>query len=293
MARIRILKQEVKQTPKVIFTTKAIKQLCLFMSSTHAQTKEFLFLGYVTKQNGDFLIEDFFLVPQEKCSATYCETDDNKYPDWIAKNVPINKRKQLRIHGHSHVNMMTAPSGTDDTQLLRLIDEVDDYFIQLIINHNMNYKVNIWLKEENIIIEDPELYIKINNLVLSLQQGTLPKISEGNYQLKNNIIKFKEGLKLDLEKNKLFIEDDNLEYIMKKTTTKEIIKPKISKEEKEEINKQMNTFIKQVYTYTSANVYNHVKTYNNNNNYNSTLLDYEDNSEEDFYGSEYKKYYES
>ena len=152
----------------------------------------------------------------------------------------------------------------------------------------MNYKVNIWLKEENIIIEDPELYIKINNLVLPLQQGTIPKISEGSYQLKDNIIKFKEGLKLDLEKNKLFIEDDNLEYIMRKTTTKEIIKPKISKEEKEEINKQMNTFIKQLYTetYTNMNIYNN---YMNK----TSKLNYEENFEEDYYGSEYRKYYES
>lgn len=300
MAKVRILKQNMEQLPKVIFTSKSIKQLGTFMSSAHAQTKEFLFLGYVTREDKTFTIEEFFLVPQEKCSATYCETDDARYPNWIAHNIPIQKRKNLRIHGHSHVNMLTSPSGTDDAQLIRLTDEVDDYFIQLIINHSMNYKVNIWMKQENIVIEDPELLVKVNNVILPFSQCLYPKISDGKYIVKNNIITFSKGLKLNLTEDKLYIEDEFMEYVLKKTTAKETLKPKISEEDKKEINTQMISLVKTPYVYNDTITYPNCyqkkeeKYYQKKvekQNQESSLLDYIEDDADDFYGSEYGEYY--
>lgn len=287
MAKIRILKQNIEQNVEVIFTTKAIKQLGIFMSSTHAQTKEFLFLGYVDRKEKEFTIQEFFLVPQDKCSGAYCETDDERYPDWVAKNIPINKRKLLRVHGHSHVNMMTNPSGTDDIQLTRLIDEVDDYFIQLIINHNMNYKVNVWLKSENIVVEDPNLSIIINDKKLPLQSNLLkPVIADGNYRIKDNIINFNNNMKFHILENKFYTEDDNITYIFQKSTIKETLIPKITKEEKIDINNLMNIQIKQpISNCVQTNYYtDYLTKYQNQKKINSINLEDIEEDIDEYYG---------
>lgn len=252
MAKIRLLKETLGVEAKVIYSSKALKQLKTFMSSTHARTYEFLFLGYVERKDMSFFIKEFFLVPQAKCSATYCETDDDRYPDWIAKNIPMNKRNKLRIHGHSHVNMMTSPSGVDNTQLTRLIDEVDDYFVQLIINHQMNYTVNIWLKKENIVIENATQYLEINNYILPLVSNTLKvEIKDGNKEIKNGIIQLDEVFKFDFINNMMYTEDENLLYKVGQPDIQKTVSITINQQEVEEINKIMVSMIKTNYIQTT------------------------------------------
>jgi hypothetical protein len=157
----------------------------------------------------------------------------------------------------------------------------------------MNYKVNIWMKQENIVIEDPELLVKVNNVILPFSQCLYPKISDGKYIVKNNIITFSKGLKLDLTEDKLYIEDEFMEYVLKKTTAKETLKPKISEADKKEINTQMISLIKTPYVYNNLNTTypNYYQKKEEKQNQESSLLDYIEDDADDFYGSEYGEYY--
>lgn len=206
----------IKDYPKLIYTTQAFKTLIAMMNTTHAKTKEFLFLGLVHKEKNDYIVEDFLLVPQQKCSTAYCETDDEAYPQWLAENVPLEQRSLIRLHGHSHVNMGTTPSGTDDTQIKELCNNVSDFFIQLIVNHNMVNTINIWDKTNKIIYNNLEQYIEINGILIKLTSKAainIPqlKIPDGDYKVKDGCITFlRSNIKLDIINGFTYIYDNNI-----------------------------------------------------------------------------------
>jgi hypothetical protein len=240
--------------PKLIYTTTAFKTLLAMMNTTHAKTKEFLFLGLVHKENSDYVVEDFLLVPQQKCSAAYCETDDEAYPTWLAENVPLEKRSLIRLHGHSHVNMGTSPSGTDDVQIKELCNNVSDFFIQLIVNHNMINTVNIWDKTNKLIYNNLEQYIRINDQLLKLNAKNniiFPtiKIEDGNYNIKKGFLLLNNGIVLDVQKGFTYIIDDNI------SVSNCLINPLsiIDKNQtfQKEIDKKMEKYIKKEYVQQS------------------------------------------
>lgn len=185
---------KAKTYPKLLYTTKVLKQLLCMLSTKHAENKEFMFLGTIEKANDTYLIKDIFLVPQTNCSAAYCETDDNKYPEWLNENFKnIEERKTIRLHGHSHVNMGTSPSGTDDQQIMHLCDSVNNYFIQLIVNHRLENTCNIWDKEQGLIFNNVDQYIIINEELIEFNGKKNMKhisknIQNGTYNVENNIV---------------------------------------------------------------------------------------------------------
>lgn len=208
----------INEYPKLIYTTKAYRTLLAMMSTTHAKTKEFMFLGFVEQSGKDYIVEDFFLVPQHMCSGAYCETSD-RYDTWINEAVPLDKRRLIRLHGHSHVNMGTSPSGTDDNQIKELCINVSNYFIQLIINHNMANTVNIWDKANNLIYNNIDQYIKINNSLIKVTNRTslvFPKfnIKDGEYRIKDGILllDLEDGnyAAYDIQNNSFMLYDDEL-----------------------------------------------------------------------------------
>lgn len=208
----------INDYPKLIYTTKAYRTLLAMMSTTHAKTKEFMFLGFVEQSGKDYIVEDFFLVPQHMCSGAYCETSD-RYDTWINEAVSLDKRRLIRLHGHSHVNMGTTPSGTDDNQIKELCVNVSNYFIQLIINHSMTNTVNIWDKTNNLIYNNIDQYIKINNSLIKVTNRTslvFPKfnITDGTYRIKDGILLLPlEGgdcAAYDIQNNSFMLYDDEL-----------------------------------------------------------------------------------
>ena len=202
--------------PSLIYSTTAIKQILCMLKTTHAANKEFMFLGDVSKIGTDYLVNKVFLVPQQKCGAAYCETDDNKYPEWLAKNVPLEQRKYIRLHGHSHVNMGTSPSGTDDSQIKNLCENVRDYYIQLIINHNLQNTVNIWDKEQKLIFNNVNQYIKINKTLVAFNSRTQTQllqpvlVSNGTYKIVDNKLKLADNMFLSLADMSVMLVDNNI-----------------------------------------------------------------------------------
>src|SRR5690606_25125993 len=53
------------------------------------------------------------------------------------------KYDQLRVWGHSHVNMATSPSSQDDTTLDWLADSVNDFFIAIRTNKSGSVQVDV------------------------------------------------------------------------------------------------------------------------------------------------------
>ena len=68
--------------------------------------------GCVHKQEHVYTIYDILTYPQAVTSSTVT-CDDKDYGEWLIKELPDEIFNNLRFHGHSHVNMTTSPSSTD------------------------------------------------------------------------------------------------------------------------------------------------------------------------------------
>ena len=258
--KIKQMYMETKTiAPKIIYSSKAFARMITFINTTHAKTKEFMFLGLVSKEGYNYVVSDFMLVPQHKCSQVYCESDDDRYPEWLAKTIDIKDRKLIRLHGHHHVNMATKPSGTDDKQIEELCKNVSDYYIQLIINNKLENTVNIWDKKQHLIFEDVEQYIKIGENVIkmysinsfeitrmNLNQGITPS-DDGMICIGNNAVFIPE-------ENSLVLLDKNFSIILKLNSTLTRVILQNDKELIKEANIEMNKMVKETY-YTKTPEY--------------------------------------
>ena len=70
-----------------------------------------------------FYIEDIIIFPQKVTGATVTP-DQKEYDSWLM-SLPQDHFDNCRFHGHSHVNMGTTPSGTDDTCQKQILGRLD------------------------------------------------------------------------------------------------------------------------------------------------------------------------
>lgn len=212
--------------PYVVFSETAYYNMLKLFRSTTASTKEFMFIGTVSKTTIDqqklYLIEDIKLIPQESNSGAFCETDDDRYPAWLHENFPTVEQKRLvRLNGHSHVYMAVEPSSVDDANIEKMMQYVDDFFIQLIMNKKQEIKINLWDKESGLIFNNCTYYLKIGQSYLKFENSKttvptifrLPELKIENFQPTNDPYIFKQNeVYLNLLTNSTSIISDKLEY---------------------------------------------------------------------------------
>ena len=109
----------------------------------------------------EYIISDILVYPQEVSGATV-NTDQAEYQNWLfqLENDVFNN---LRMQGHSHVNMGVAPSAVDTTLYEGLLSQLDDtmFYIFLIWNKRGDKMVKIYDLEKNILFETADVKISI------------------------------------------------------------------------------------------------------------------------------------
>ena len=100
---------------------------------------EVSWFGIILNEGNDvFKLVDIMFPPQI-CKPTFVETDDEKFPKWYFDTfIKSNDPSKVRLHGHTHPNFSVTPSVTDVNQFKGIMQEVDDYYIQFIINNSHN-----------------------------------------------------------------------------------------------------------------------------------------------------------
>ena len=107
-------------------------------------------LAFVEKfDNVGFLITDCVLLKQEVHSAT-TEIDPTALLEFWDKTPP-EKQSQIKLWGHSHVNMSPTPSGQDDSQM-EYFKDGNPWFIRLITNKKREYHIDIYDYEHGLKI---------------------------------------------------------------------------------------------------------------------------------------------
>lgn len=151
------LKPEAGELPPSVLIT---PQAELKMKALVAQcAKEIAWHGIVDRdyKSNTYTIQDILVFPQEITAATV-ESVDEEYGPWLM-NLPEEDFNKLRLHGHSHVNMGVNPSATDTNYQEELTNEVDDFYIFMIINKKGDYNIWIYNVEENIVYEKTDIIV--------------------------------------------------------------------------------------------------------------------------------------
>lgn len=109
----------------------------------------------------EYIIDDILVYPQEVTGATVT-TDQTKYQNWLMSRED-DVFNNLRMQGHSHVNMGTSPSGVDDSLYERLLNQLDDdmFYIFMIWNKRGEKTIKIYDLEKNVLFETADVSVQI------------------------------------------------------------------------------------------------------------------------------------
>ena len=144
--------------------------------------KEIGWLGFVKKFPGTgYLITDVVLLKQE-VHATTTEIDPAALLDFWAAT-PTEQQADIKLWGHSHVNMSPSPSGQDDSQMDYFKDG-NDWFIRLITNKKGDMNITIYDYANGIEIHDDVLYTynpKRAELRTAIEAEIKEKVKEKTY----------------------------------------------------------------------------------------------------------------
>ena len=117
-----------------------------------------------SKDKNTYYLYDIIIFPQIN-TATTTDTDETEYVEWITKMMESENFEDMRMHGHSHVNMAVFSSGIDDNYQNDLIKNIKpgDYYIFLILNKKHDIKPLIFDYNKNVMFEGKEVEIIIGN----------------------------------------------------------------------------------------------------------------------------------
>lgn len=108
-----------------------------------------------------YLISDILLYPQT-VSGTTVTVDETKLANW-QMTIPDEVFNNLRMQGHSHVNMAATPSGLDVNtyeKLLQGLDKTDGFYLMLILNKNGDCYKLLYDFAQNAIFENKEITLQ-------------------------------------------------------------------------------------------------------------------------------------
>lgn len=109
----------------------------------------------------EYFITDILVYPQKVTGATV-NTDQEKYEMWLMqhKDEVFNN---IRMQGHSHVNMATSPSGVDETHQAKILEQLEDdmFYIFLIWNKSNSKFIKIYDLKKNILFETVDVNVEI------------------------------------------------------------------------------------------------------------------------------------
>lgn len=139
--------------PTILFTPQALLKMNLI---TELATTEAGWFGFVTQLDlTTYLVDDVWL-GQQQAHGAECEIDKNAILDMATQLMqePDGEQKlnRLRLWGHSHVNMGVTPSATDNDTFKGYYNDVEDFFVMLIMNKSGSIRCDLALPPQNIIV---------------------------------------------------------------------------------------------------------------------------------------------
>lgn len=135
-----------KFMPKVYIYDEALNKMNEYIEQCEL---EIGWLGCAKRVENNFLITDVFLFKQEVHSTTTEITTEglSEFAMELMENDQENGMEtwnNLRVWGHSHVDMGTSPSSQDEKQIDVFMENDNDFFIRLIGNKKGHLRVDVY-----------------------------------------------------------------------------------------------------------------------------------------------------
>lgn len=180
---------DVGRKAKVVYTELAWQKQSALVRDFD---KEVAWHGIATREPDEdgkdvYMIRDILVYPQEVTGATV-NTDQKKYEEWIME-FDDDVFNNIKMQGHSHVNMGTSPSSVDLTHQEKIIEQLDDdsFYIFMIWNKKNERTVRIYDMMKNLYFsgDDVEIVIQIeSDGVLSFIEDAKKMVTEKKYEKK-------------------------------------------------------------------------------------------------------------
>lgn len=111
-------------------------------------------------ENDEYYIDDILVYPQEVTGATVT-TDQEEYQEWLMSH-DDDTFNNIRMQGHSHVNMGVTPSSVDDSLYDRILQQIDDsmFYIFMIWNKRGDKTIKIYDMKKNIMFDTKDVEVR-------------------------------------------------------------------------------------------------------------------------------------
>lgn len=118
-------------------------------------------IAYRVEGDDAYCIEDILVYPQEVDNTTVT-TDQGEYEKWLMSH-DDDVFPNIRMQGHSHVNMSTSPSAVDKNLYKGIVEQLkgDMFYIFLIWNKKNERNIMIYDFAKNILFENKDITVRV------------------------------------------------------------------------------------------------------------------------------------
>lgn len=118
----------------------------------------------------EYFIHDILVYPQEVTGATVT-TDQKEYQTWLYSHED-EVFNNIRMQGHSHVNMGVTPTAVDNELYRGILSSLNDtaFYIFMIWNKRAEKTIKIYDLKKNVLFETADCTVKVLPGALGLEQ---------------------------------------------------------------------------------------------------------------------------
>jgi|GEM_PF-2086645 len=156
--------------PEIMIHKQAIAKMMAYVKNC---TDEIGWLGTAIKKKGIYIIKDVYLFDQEVHSTTTEITSEGLGlfgEQLLTQPNGMEIWNELKVWGHSHVNMSVQPSGQDNKQMETFATGGHDWFIRIIANKDKELKVDVYDFNNGIIFIDCHWETLLNTEEYTIQK---------------------------------------------------------------------------------------------------------------------------
>lgn len=188
-----------KCIPSIKINPEALIKMKLFVEGC---SDEIGWLGIAYKDKNVIYIEDVFLFEQNVHGATTEITPEglSKFAEAILQEKNgMDVWNNLKVWGHSHVNMGVLASSQDDTQMETFSEGGHNWFIRIIANKRGEMKVDLYSYELGIIYEDLSWEEAITQEEMEIEQQISQLYKFLDEIKKSRINKFSKTVEMEIK----------------------------------------------------------------------------------------------
>lgn len=141
---------------EILYDKKAWMKIGLLVEN---RNQEVGWHGIVKRSNrpAEFIVEDILVFPQ-KVTLTSVTPDEKEYMEW-QDTLDSEVFNNIRLHGHSHVNMGVEPSATDMKYREDLLTDIEDFYVFQIFNKKGYISTQVYDIKEGVLYENDQVKI--------------------------------------------------------------------------------------------------------------------------------------